>query len=435
MRTELFLTRSVFFGFCVLLFGCATCQKTGPAGQSQTPPFKRNQLVLVYPSNLSQSAREKIRSTLLKNYQLSDNNVQRCVCDSSIEVITAENADRFASDTSSKPASTSHRVGVQGVEVVLSKNVLFQQPLRIKAQRLIPLQYDKRPGSLRIAIIDTGLDTTDNRYFSASSFSRFLLPATASDYAAVGITNPASINDSRFFGWNFFTNSQNIMDDHAHRHGTVVTGLLLSEIEKTGPEIIMLKAFDATGSSDLFTIRCALKFAEKAGAKIINASWGYDGTEENAALHDAISSLERNNILLVAAAGNAGHNTDVIPHWPGSFSTSSPRGLDNVIAVATATKNGICLPRSNYSGNRVDVAVAGRGDDCGFFNIFGSTGSLRDTGTSYATAIMSGVIANQFATISIASPVKTTVLTQVLNGQPVISSLNGKVRTSKRIIQ
>lgn len=433
MRTILIFTRSVFLGFWLLLFGCSTCHKPETVGQRQLTPYKRNELVLVYPSNLQQGVRERIRSTLLKGLQVR--NVQRCICDSSIEMISAENADQLVTDTSSVTAKTSSRVGVQGVEMVLSKNVLFQQPLRKRTEKLVPFGYGKKPGGLRIAVIDTGLDTTDNRYFTGSSFSQFLLQATASNYAAVGITNPGSISGSRFFGWNFFTNNQNIMDDHDRKHGTMVTGLLLSEIENTGPEIILLKAFDAAGSSDLFTIRCALKFAEKAGAKIINASWGYDDLTENAALRDAVASLERNNILVVAAAGNGGNNTDVTPHWPGSFSTASPKDLTNVLTVATATKSGICLPRSNYSGHHVDVAVAGRGDDCGFFDIFDGTGSLRDTGTSYATAILSGVIANRFATTPIASPLKTTVLNQVLSSEPLLPSLNGKVRTGKRIIQ
>ncbi|RYZ29329.1 MAG: hypothetical protein EOO10_06660 [Chitinophagaceae bacterium] len=419
---------------CLLFFVFATCKKSTSVGQRQPAPFRPNEVVLVYPSGLSQDKRESIRKSLLLRYQIR--NVETCICDPSIERITAENVHQaITTDTSSRPASTSTRLGVQGVEMVLSKNVLFQQPIGQRNRGPVPFDFGKKRGNLRIAVIDTGIDTTDNQHFSSASFSHFLLPSTAANYNAVGITDPNRINRSRYFGWNFFTNNQNIKDDHAQQHGTVVTGLILSQVTETAPSIIYLKAFDASGSSDLFTIRCALKFAEKAGAKIINASWGYDDIEENDALRDAISSLEKNNILLVAAAGNNGHNTNTIPHWPGSFSNTTNRGFNNVITVATATTGGICLPNSNYSENRVDVAIAGRGDNCSFVDVFDATGQLRETGTSYAAAIMTGVIANQFASDPMPPPLKTTVLNRVLNGQPDIPSLSGKVRTKKRIVQ
>ncbi|NTS43896.1 S8 family serine peptidase [Flavisolibacter sp. BT320] len=419
---------------CLLLFVAATCKKSTTVGQRKPTPFRPNELVIVYPSGLTQDKRESIRKSLLARYQISK--VETCICDPSIERIIAENVDQaITTDTSSRPASTSSRIGVQGVDLVLSKNVLFQQPMGQRTRRLVPFNFNKIRGNLRIAVIDTGIDTTDNQHFTGASFSNFLLPSTAANYSAVGITDPNRINRSRYFGWNFMTNNQNIKDDHARQHGTVVTGLLLSQITETAPSIIYLKAFDASGSSDMFTIRCALKFAEKAGAQIINASWGYDDAEENEALRAAISSLERNNILLVAAAGNNGYNTNTVPHWPGSFSNTSNRGFSNVITVATATMKGICLPNSNYSGERVDVAVSGRGDNCSFADVFDGTGQLRETGTSYATAIMTGVIANQFANQSFDRPLKNTVLDRVLHNLPIIPTLSGKIRTQKRIVQ
>lgn len=419
---------------CLLLFVAATCKKSTTVGQRKPTPFRPNELVLVYPSGLSQDKRESIRKTLLSKYQIR--NVETCVCDPSIERITAENVHQaITTDTSSRPASTSSRIGVQGVDLVLSKNVLFQQPIGQRTRRLVPFDFGKKRGNLRIAVIDTGIDTTENQHFSGASFSNFLMPSSAANYSAVGITDPTRINGSRYFGWNFFTNNQNIKDDHARQHGTMVTGLLLSQITETAPSIIYLKAFDASGSSDMFTIRCALKFAEKAGAKIINASWGYDDAEENEALRDALESLERNNILLVAAAGNNGHNTNTIPHWPGSFSNTTNRGLSNVITVATATTAGICLPNSNYSETRVDVAVSGRGDNCSFVDVFDGTGQLRETGTSYAAAIMTGVIANQFAIDPLMPPLKNKALDRVLHNQPDVLSLSGKIRTKKRIVQ
>jgi len=126
----------------------------------------------------------------------------------------------------------------------------------------------------------------------------------------------------------------------------------------------------------------ALLQAVQAGANIINVSGGQftpSGTA-HPILADAVRACARSGALIVAAAGNQG--CDCL-HIPGA--------LPSVLAVGAMNARGEPLPFSNWG-----VAYQSQGILAPGQNILGARpggGIATDSGTSYATAVVSGVAA------------------------------------------
>lgn len=126
----------------------------------------------------------------------------------------------------------------------------------------------------------------------------------------------------------------------------------------------------------------AITQAVGAGANVINISGGEKSLSGAAhpILADAIQTCAENDVLIVAAAGNEG--CDCL-HIPGA----SP----SVLAVGAMDAQNQPLPFSNWGEEYRSQGVLALGED-----IVGAVpggGTERQSGTSYATPIVSGVVA------------------------------------------
>ena len=158
-------------------------------------------------------------------------------------------------------------------------------------------------------------------------------------------------------GFDFVFSDNSPQDPHGH--GTHVAGTIAARGNNgqgvTGvcwtAQLLILRAFDASGGATSDRIISAMEYARTNGAKIINASYG--GNQFSQAEYDEIFNLNTAEILLVAAAGNESANNDSTPTYPASYS------LDNVIAVAATDQNDNLASFSNYGRTSVDVAAPG----------------------------------------------------------------------------
>ena len=193
------------------------------------------------------------------------------------------------------------------------------------------------------------------------------------------------------FGWNFVNNQANPRDDHGH--GTHVAGIIGAVTNsKTGVSgvsphvsIMAVKYYSEanTGAVNLNNTVKAIEYAVNHGAKIINYSGG--GPEFSEEEYMAIRKAEAKGVLFVAAAGNEHQDTDQIQnyYYPAAYQ------LSNIISVAATDINNNLLPSSNWGKKRVNVAAPGE-------NIYSTLPGGRYghmTGTSQATAFVSGVAA------------------------------------------
>jgi subtilisin family serine protease len=126
----------------------------------------------------------------------------------------------------------------------------------------------------------------------------------------------------------------------------------------------------------------ALLRALQAGANVINVSGGQFSPSGTAhpILADAVLACARSGVLIVAAAGNQG--CDCL-HVPGA--------LPSVLAVGAMNAGGQPLPSSNWGSLYQSQGIVAPGE-----NIEGAApggGTAAGSGTSFATAIVSGVAA------------------------------------------
>jgi subtilisin family serine protease len=207
-------------------------------------------------------------------------------------------------------------------------------------------------------------------------------------------------------GWDFINGDRFAFDDDGH--GTHVSGLVASPYAGSAPlsRILPVKVLDAGGRTDLGTFIAGIYYAVDSGARIINASLGFD-TPEDASPFDliriappelvaAIEYAQSKNVLFVSAAGNgdprtgAGFDIKDRPSYPASINA------DNQITVA-ATSLGVLSSYSNFNNELVHVAAPG-GDQNRFVTSLAKENPLgvafiAQAGTSMAAPIVSGVAA------------------------------------------
>lgn len=194
------------------------------------------------------------------------------------------------------------------------------------------------------------------------------------------------------YGFNAIDNASDPMDDNGH--GTHCAGIIGAEGENDigiagvnwKVRIMPLKFMNAGGYGTTKDAIEAINYVidrKKAGVnvRIISASWG--STQRSRALEAVIRTAYENDILFVAAAGNASVNNDRNPHYPSSYP------VPNVISVAALDRNDQLAKFSNYGVK--SVAIAAPGVD--ILSTWLGNAYEEKSGTSMATPVVAGVAA------------------------------------------
>ena len=203
-----------------------------------------------------------------------------------------------------------------------------------------------------------------------------------------GIDNDENGYVDDVFGMNALSDGGNPLDDDGH--GTHVAGTIAAAANGGGPvvgvawdvRIMGLKVLGPLGgtSSDVMQ---GFEYGVEHGCKVINASLG--GGARSQSMFEAIARAQRRGVLLVAAAGNSGVDTDIFPNYPSNYD------LDNVISVAAIDRYGELAEFSNYGGQTVDIAAPGV--DILSLGIDDDGAYRENSGTSMASPHVAGVAA------------------------------------------
>lgn len=226
------------------------------------------------------------------------------------------------------------------------------------------------------------------------------------------ISGPASgdqsvtCSDPNQFGWNFVDNNPFTKDDHPGWHGTKISTIIKRYARNA--EILPVKVANMNGVLDLYDVLCGLEYARTHGAKLVNASWSFTGSENNTVETDfplllgAIRDLDESGVMVVAAAGNRSQyvkeadgeiaRDDAPKIYPACYS-----GIQcNVITVTTVIhKSNKFVAFENYSPQFVDTGVLPNTQpplDPGTFIIPGFIDSYE--GSSFATPVVVARVAN-----------------------------------------
>ena len=167
-----------------------------------------------------------------------------------------------------------------------------------------------------------------------------------------------------------------------HSHGTAMAGAIAARDRLLGvaprARILAVRAFseqDSTAASTSYNIVRSINWAVDQGARIVNMSFA---GPRDPALQRVLQAAAAKNVVLVAAAGNAGPKA--APLYPGADS--------NVIAV-TATDANDQVFRLAGRGRHISIAAPG----VDILAPAPDAGYQMSTGTSIATAHVSGVVA------------------------------------------
>jgi hypothetical protein len=185
-------------------------------------------------------------------------------------------------------------------------------------------------------------------------------------------------------GYDFINKDSDPQDEVGH--GTAVAGILAAAGNNSlgiagaamDVAIMPVKVGDATGAP-LGTIVEGIYYAVDHGATVINLSLGTD--TDSAKLKDAVEYAYTHNVEVVAAAGNL------------SGGVAYPANYLHTISVAATTANGRELAGFSSRISRVDVSAPGIGVYTTTWNAASGNGWAAESGTSFATPIVAGVIA------------------------------------------
>lgn len=253
-----------------------------------------------------------------------------------------------------------------------------------------------------VAVIDTGLDYLHPDFTADSVWRNTLETIDGKDDDRNGFVDDVA-------GWNFVDGDNNPWDQSGH--GTHISGIIAAATNNgigiaginPAARIMPLKVANFAGDARSSSVAAAIYYAADSGARIINLSLA--GFSISQIERDAAEYAMKKGVLIVAAAGNRATDT-------GGFGYGSIPGVLTVVATDRDNK------RTLFSNFGVDAQIAAPGVDILSLRardtdfilltqpehylqgdaIVGADRMLyRASGTSFATAIVSGVASRLFS--------------------------------------
>jgi hypothetical protein len=258
------------------------------------------------------------------------------------EVVSRE----FATEAGVRYVQPNYRYILQEQKTALSENDSVQYAL---AKLRLPDAHMLAHGAnIRVAVVDSGIDIRHPE----------LANSILESFDALG------------------------SNEGPHVHGTGIAGAIAAHAKLTGSapaaQLLAIRAFGAGANgaqSNSYVILKALDYAVSHSARIINMSFA---GPKDALIERGIAAVAAHNIVMVAAAGNAGAKS------PPLYPAANP----NVIAVSATDAHDHLFPASNR-GNYVAVAAPG-------VDVFLPAPDDKyqiTSGTSFSAAYVSGLIA------------------------------------------
>ena len=183
--------------------------------------------------------------------------------------------------------------------------------------------------------------------------------------------------------------TDSLTPDDIYGHGTHVAGIIAAKDNGIGiigvaPEcrLLNVKVADDMGRCQTSALAEGIVWAVDSGANVINIS--IEIRESSPGLEEAIDYAWGQGSLIVAAAGNDGSESPVYPAY-----------YENCIAVAATKQDDKLAPLSNHS-DWVDVAAPG----LDIYSTLPENSYGPKTGTSFATAYVSGMAALLFDVVT-----------------------------------
>lgn len=215
--------------------------------------------------------------------------------------------------------------------------------------------------TLKVAVVDSGLDLTDTR------LNGHICPTGSKDFTGEGLSDTVG-------------------------HGTAMVGLIEQYAKDSDYCLVILKYYsDKTlGFINLSHEVDALRYVAKKGIEILNLSGGGPIFDEK----EYLAIKNNPNTIFIVAAGNDGKDLDV----PGNEYYPASYYLENEVVIGNIGNDYQRAKTSNY-GKKVDTSEIGEN-----IVVVSPKGYTTMTGTSLSTAIFTGKLIRK--TLDAAQPVR-----------------------------
>ncbi|GAA1934411.1 type VII secretion-associated serine protease mycosin [Streptomyces sodiiphilus] len=266
------------------------------------------------------------------------------------------------------PAGTAR---ADGGQCTFPAGHIEEQPWSLQRVLLDRLWQDTRGEGVRVAVIDTGVDTANPQ----------LTPAV--DAASGADFTPEDPEDDPP------ARSRGDGTDDTVGHGTKVAGIIAarphpdSGFVGLAPEatIIPIRQNDEYGSGTVASLARSVHHAIEQDAHVINISQDSDEPlSDDSALKKAVDAALAEEIVVIASVGNDGVD--------GRSKDTYPASYDGVLAVAASDRNNERAPFSQ-AGDFVGIAAPG----VDMVSTVPGGGQCVDHGTSFSAPYVAGVAA------------------------------------------
>jgi serine protease len=297
----------------------------------------------------------------------------------------------------------------------------FTGPFGVRApQAWANVAADGAPGGrgVVVAVLDTGV-----AYANRGPFRR------SPDFSRWGFAR----------GYDFVDHTPYPNDRNGH--GTFVAGTIAEATNNhyglTGlafaAQIMPVRVLNSEGEGDASTIAEGVRFAVNHGARVINLSLEFSSDVTASDIPQLMAALRyayRKNVVVVAAAGNEGHEA-----------IAYPAKAPHVIAVGATTEHG-CLANYSNDGPGLTLVAPGGGADAtlpGDPNCHPEDPSGRDvfqmtfTGSSPRVfGFPDGYEGTSMATPHVAATVALMLAAHVLGRRPTVAQITRRLRMTAR---
>lgn len=269
----------------------------------------------------------------------------------------------------------------------------------------------------RIGVIDSGISFTHPELHGKICEQE--IPGNDIDDDGNGFIDDA-------WGWDFIQNDKLPQDTNGH--GTFVSGLIAARNSPDGMGaigaareacIVAIRVFGNSGQGKLSTMLAGIRYAVRLRLPVVNISAGI--TDHSPALAREIRRARAQGVLIVAAAGNNGANSDKHPFYPAALPG------EHVVSVAASTAADHLADFSNWGRKTVDLAAPGRS--------VRSTRHIGDvgggSGTSYAAPLVSAAASEVLRRAPQLGP--RAVRRKLLAGVDKKSALAGRMASGGRL--